>query len=188
MKVKYKYKGIDYVLTNDNLKVGDFVYPIGRGFCSTAEKEFIFDSIFDFRYHTSGFPTSPHTIKNLHHSDYKPYEVQTDMGYGPIETYFQVIVSMDPARYEITEFTTRNFVHSKKVETILVRDTHTGAIVLSIIDNKISQHFLLKKWKFFPKEDIEKIKAYFALPYPGIIKPHSYNLKTVLAHEGPRTR
>ena len=39
----------------------------------------------------SGWKSEPHTILDLHHSDYKPYEVHTDHGYGPVESYFKIL-------------------------------------------------------------------------------------------------
>jgi hypothetical protein len=39
----------------------------------------------------SGFPDEQHTILDLKHSDYKPYQIRTDQGYGPIEKYYKII-------------------------------------------------------------------------------------------------
>lgn len=73
------YKGV--LLSNENLKVGDEVFPI----YTPVLREFCF---LDF---ASGFPDEPHTIKELKRSDYKPYETRTSHGYGPEEMYFKII-------------------------------------------------------------------------------------------------
>lgn len=89
MKIEKIYKNIRYILSNENLMEGDKVYPIAKGRISDNE-EFIFHN-FDFRDFMSGFPEEPHLIKNLEHSPYKPYQISTDHGYGPIESYFKII-------------------------------------------------------------------------------------------------
>lgn len=89
MKIEKIYHNNRYTLSNDNLNVGDKVYPIARGRCLDDGTWILTD--FDFRDFTSGFPDDPHIIENLKHSDYKPYEVKTDKGYSPIECYFKII-------------------------------------------------------------------------------------------------
>ena len=42
----------------------------------------------------SGFPNEPHIIKDLNYdngSQGKAYQVRTDKGYSPIESYFKII-------------------------------------------------------------------------------------------------
>lgn len=75
-------------LTNENLKVGDKVFPISHG--RIIENEYIHEK-FDYGYYTSGFPTSPDTILDLNYSRYKPYQIRTDSGYGPIEKYYKIV-------------------------------------------------------------------------------------------------
>jgi hypothetical protein len=78
-----------YTLTNEGLRVGDEVYPIGQGRCLDGGG-WIFHKI-DFHESYMDFPNDPHKIINLKHSDYKPYEVRTDHGYGPRETYYKIV-------------------------------------------------------------------------------------------------
>lgn len=89
MKVEKHYKGIRYTLSNENLQQGDKVYPIARGRVIANIDWMLCD--FDYSESCSGFPNEPHTILNLKHSDYKPYEIQTDFGFGPVEQYFKII-------------------------------------------------------------------------------------------------
>lgn len=90
MKVEKVYNGIRYTLSNENLAVGDKVYPIARGRC-LDDGSWILHEI-NFGNAWTGFPEEPHTILDLKYSaDYKPYEVRTDMGYSPIECYYKII-------------------------------------------------------------------------------------------------
>ena len=90
MIVKKKYNGKEYTLSNENLKNGDKVYPISNGRSNT--EKFTYDHHeFDWRFFCSGWKSEPHTIVDLHYSDYKPYEVHTSHGYGPAEKYFKII-------------------------------------------------------------------------------------------------
>lgn len=82
------HAGKRYTLSNENLKVGDKVFPIAWGRC-LDDGGWI---LHNFSYHTSsGFPDEPHTILNLKHSDYKPYQVRTNHGYSPVECYYKII-------------------------------------------------------------------------------------------------
>ncbi len=98
MKIAIRTENGDMVkLTNENLQVGDKVYPMTDG------------QIIDDVYYTTGireaedtllhgFPCSPHTILEMGR-DYKPYEVRTDHGYGPVEKYFKPVVNgVKPAK------------------------------------------------------------------------------------------
>jgi hypothetical protein len=89
MRIETVHNGIRYTLSNENLAVDNYVYPIANGRCLENGGWILHG--FDFRDFTSGFPEEPHKILDLHHSDYKPYEVRTDMGYGPIEIYYKII-------------------------------------------------------------------------------------------------
>lgn len=89
MEIEKVFEGIRYTLSNDNLRKGDKVFPIARGRI-VNDKKFILGEL-DYREIISGFPNEPHTIINLKHSDYKPYQVQTDHGYSPIESYYKII-------------------------------------------------------------------------------------------------
>jgi len=89
MQTTYEHNFTTYTFSNENLNVGDRVYPISRG---TAKEGVYTHEKFDFRDFMTGFFSDPHIIKNLHHSDdYKPYEISTDHGYGPVESYFKII-------------------------------------------------------------------------------------------------
>lgn len=89
MKTEKYLDGIRYTLSNENLAVGDKVYPIAWGRCLDGGG-WIFHN-YDYNPVCSSFPTEPHTILDLHHSDYKPYQVRTKEGYGPIEIYYKII-------------------------------------------------------------------------------------------------
>lgn len=94
MQIEKYLDDFRYTLTNENLKEGDRVYPILNGRVREDGTFIIHDIEFMSKYqkdfNTSGFPGEPHRIENLKHSDYKPYEVRTDHGYGPIEKYFKI--------------------------------------------------------------------------------------------------
>ena len=87
MKVAYTYKGKEYHFTNENLKVGDKVFPISFGKVTDGSYE---HHQFDFSDHMSGFPGYPHVILDLHYSDDKSYEVHTDHGFSPVECYYKI--------------------------------------------------------------------------------------------------
>jgi hypothetical protein len=88
MKVTHKYNGKVYTLTNENLQVGDKVYGISWGKVTGDKYDHWY---FDWRNVVSGWKSEPHTIVDLHYSDYKPYEVHTDHGYSPVECYFKIL-------------------------------------------------------------------------------------------------
>ncbi len=86
---KYTVGGKTYIFSNENLKKGDKVFPISDGFIGDDGK--YYHQCFNFDSILSDFPDEPHVIINLKHSNYKPYEVRTDKGYGPIESYYKVM-------------------------------------------------------------------------------------------------
>lgn len=77
-----------YLLTNKDLKVGDKVFPMTHGY-TQGKTYYVFEV--DTSLACSGWPSEPHTILDLHHSDDKGYEIRTDKGYGPREKYFKLI-------------------------------------------------------------------------------------------------
>jgi len=92
MKIETVHDGIRYTLTNDNLRVGDKVFPIGNGRCLDDGGWILQD--LDYSEFMCGFPTEPHTIKNLNYDNGrqgKAYQVQTDHGFGPIESYYKIL-------------------------------------------------------------------------------------------------
>lgn len=101
METTKDYKGFTYTLSNENLLEGDKVYPISDGHLDG--QNYIHEG-FNFGVLSSGFPDEPHTIINLKHSlDDKGYEVRTNMGYGPIESYFK-ITKIEPIEYKLVDF------------------------------------------------------------------------------------
>jgi hypothetical protein len=99
MKIEKVHEKIRYTLSNENLKVGDEVYPIAIGRC-LDDGGWILHEL-DFRDFMSGFPNEPHIIKNLNYDNGrqgKPYQVKTDKGYsvkagGYITVTFQTSVN-----------------------------------------------------------------------------------------------
>ena len=74
-------------MTNEGLKVGDKVFPISFGKTTGNKYKHMY---FDFNECVCGYPEDPHTILDLHHSEDKAYEIRTDKGYGPRESYFKI--------------------------------------------------------------------------------------------------
>ena len=66
------HEKIRYTLSNENLKVGDEVYPIAIGRC-LDDGGWILHEL-DFRGFMSGFPNEPHIIKNLNHDNGRQYQ------------------------------------------------------------------------------------------------------------------
>jgi hypothetical protein len=92
MKIEKVHEKNRYTLSNENLKVGDEVYPIARGRC-LDDGGWILHEL-DFRDFMSGFPNEPHIIEDLNYDNGrqgKPYQVRTNNGYSPIESYFKII-------------------------------------------------------------------------------------------------
>lgn len=84
---------IKYILSNENLKTDDKVFPISRGICK--KNKYTHEEVWLVRYLNGelmcGLPNDPHIIKDLNYSDYKPYQIHTSHGFGPIESYFKII-------------------------------------------------------------------------------------------------
>jgi hypothetical protein len=85
MKVETVHDGIRYTLSNDGLETNDRVYPIASGRCIDKDGWILHG--FDFSILSDG----PHTIIELEYSNYKPEQVRTNYGYGPIEKYYKII-------------------------------------------------------------------------------------------------
>ena len=73
--------------TNEGLDVGDEVWPLTHGWTDDNNVYHVTD-IQKWVWLEDG---RPHIIRNLRHSESKPYEVATDKGYGPRESYFKKI-------------------------------------------------------------------------------------------------
>jgi hypothetical protein len=89
MKIEHIKKGIRYTLSNENLKVGDKVYPIATGRCLENDEWILHD--IGFKKYLTGFPGDPDTIIDLEHSKDKAIQVSTNRGYSPIEVYYKII-------------------------------------------------------------------------------------------------
>jgi hypothetical protein len=98
MKIEKVYNNIRYTLSNEDLQVGDKVYPIARGRCLDGGGWILHD--IDFRDFSSGFPDEPHTILDLNYDNGrqmpefflgKSYQVRTNYGYSNIESYYKII-------------------------------------------------------------------------------------------------
>ena len=89
MQVEKVHNGIRYTFSNENLAVNDKVYPIAWGRCLDGGGWILHG--FRFEDYLSGFPEEPHVILNLNYSIYKPEQVRTNEGFGPIEIYYKII-------------------------------------------------------------------------------------------------
>ena len=110
MLVETVKNGIRYTLSNENLEVGDKVFPIGRGRCLDGGGWILHNIAFE---EYMGFPYDFHTIMDLKHSDYKPYEVKTDKGYSPIESYYKIIKKETQGTNDTGLFVTYDWVEIK---------------------------------------------------------------------------
>jgi hypothetical protein len=176
MIIQHTYKEIDYILSNENLKVNDKVFPISRG--RTWNDTHIHFN-YDFRDFMCGFPDEPHTILDLKHSDnYKPYEVRTDHGYGPIEMYYKILVSMNKKDYIVDRR-----LHPKTKEMILfVLDKSSHSTQVFIGPKKFSINILLSA--FLTDWEIHCLKLFRTEPeepQKGVLKFHkTYELTDIL--------
>ena len=92
MKIEKVHNKIRYTFSNENLKVGDEVYPIAYGRCLDNGEWVLND--FDFRDFMCGFSNEPHIIEDLNYDNGrqgKPYQVRTNKGFSPIECYYKII-------------------------------------------------------------------------------------------------
>jgi len=121
MQIERVHEGIRYTLSNEGIQTGDEVFPIANGRCLDGGGWILHD--FDFQDFVSGFPNEPHIIETLKHSDYKPYEVRTDHGYGPIEIYYKIVrverkvkvrESIFGGSYEWQEFDKKELRHEEE--------------------------------------------------------------------------
>jgi hypothetical protein len=81
-----KGDGQYHLLTNKGLQTGDRVFPMTRGWNDGS----LYYVIGLNGLEISGFPNDPHIILDLHYNGSKSYEVQTDRGWGPMESYFKL--------------------------------------------------------------------------------------------------
>lgn len=148
MIIEKVHNKVRYTLSNDNLDVGDKVFPILRGRC-LDDGNFIYHD-FNYSEACSGFPYDPHTILDLHYSDSKPYEVRTDMGYSNRESYFKIIKKEVQIERKIsTLFKSYMWVtldendnYKKAKRLISVCDQgHYGSTICSECGEDVSDHF-----------------------------------------------
>jgi ribosomal protein S17 len=101
MKIEKVHNKIRYTLSNENLKVGDEVFPIANGRC-LDDGGWILHNL-DYREFVSGFPNEPHIIMDLNYDNGrqgKTYQVKTDKGYSPIERYFKIVKKEEKLKVE----------------------------------------------------------------------------------------
>lgn len=143
---------IRYTLSNDNLHVGDKVFPIGRGRC-TDNGEWIFHEL-DFNHIMTDFPNDPHKILDLEYSEYKLHSVRTDHGYSPIESYYKVI----RMEREVPKLLTFDWIEIQIPNKLKREDEFQRQIKWNIIPDKCN--YLGKKYKIL---DIDLQGGYFTL-------------------------
>jgi len=176
MIIQHTYKGIDYILSNENLKVGDRVFPISRG-RTWNDKHIHYE--YDFRDFMCGFPDEPHIILDLNYSkNYKPYEIHTDHGFGPVEMYYKIEVSMNKSDYIVDRK-----IHTKNKKTylfVLDKTSHSTQILIGPKKFFIN----IKLTKFLTDWEIHCLKLFRTEPeepQKGPIKFHkTYELTDVL--------
>lgn len=88
MNVEHVHKGVRYTLSNDNLKVGDEVFPIAWG--RQTKEGWILHNL-DYRKLTSSFPDEPHTITFIDKVSPVETMVRTHHGNSSAESYYKII-------------------------------------------------------------------------------------------------
>lgn len=89
MKIEKIHEGFRYTLSNEGLNTNDKVFPVANGRCIDKDGWILHG--FDFGEYCSGFPNRPHTIIDLKYSNYKPEQIRTTHGFGPIEMYYKIV-------------------------------------------------------------------------------------------------
>ena len=92
MEIEYVCdREIRYIFSNENLKVGDKVYPLTMG-RKRDDGTWVLHSI-SFEDYVSGFPDDPHTIEKFVRNEdiYKFAEIITDKGSSPEMCYYKII-------------------------------------------------------------------------------------------------
>lgn len=105
MKVEKVHNKVRYTLSNENLNVGDEVFPIARGRC-LPDGGWILHN-FDFRDFMSGFPDEPHIIKDLNYAsgvNGKKTHIRTDKGYSHRDCYFKIVKVEEHIKVKETVF------------------------------------------------------------------------------------
>ena len=91
MEVEHVHnRDIRYTLSNENLQVGDEVYPIVRGRCRDDGSWVLHD--FHWEDFMCGLSYDPHTIQRFTQEPGKQYrEIQTDHGNSPEQCYYKIV-------------------------------------------------------------------------------------------------
>lgn len=88
MNIETVYEGIRYRLSNDNLKVGDEVFPCASG-RRLDNGEFLLHYLeFDKSHYANfdtDFPNNPHIITSIGE------DIHTNMGYSSPQVYYKII-------------------------------------------------------------------------------------------------
>lgn len=77
-----------HLLTNVGIEVGDRVFPLTMGY---NDGQVYYVMSIETSKACSGWPDEPHIVLDLDYGRTKSYQVQTDKGYGPRESYFKLI-------------------------------------------------------------------------------------------------
>ena len=154
MIIQHTYRGIDYILSNEDLKEGAKVYPISNG--RVCENTVYIHYEYDFKIYSSGFPDEPHTIleMNYRNGENKPYEVRTDYGFGPKETYYKIIASLNKADYIVIRQKKRTNKHTY----LYVLDKISRSTHIAIGPRKMHLGFTLIN--FLTKEELKVLKEF----------------------------
>lgn len=100
-----------YTFTNENLKVGDEVFPLVNGWSHNGEW-YLTDVVIHHdtsAFHAlalTGWPDEYHLIVQIVKSKNEPLRIYTNRGYSPAECYFKLIEhvpSSIPSRVECSE-------------------------------------------------------------------------------------
>ena len=105
MKVEKVHNKVRYTLSNENLNVGDEVFPIAWGRC-LPDCGWILHN-FDFRDFMSGFPDEPNIIKDLNYDsgvNGKKTHIRTDKGYSHRDCYFKIVKVEERIKVKETAF------------------------------------------------------------------------------------
>lgn len=105
MKIERVHDKVRYTLSNENLNVGDRVFPIAWGRC-LPDGGWILHNL-DFDEAVSGFPNEPHIIKDLNYDSGvggKKLHIRTDKGYSHRDCYFKIVKIEEHVKVRKTAF------------------------------------------------------------------------------------
>jgi hypothetical protein len=88
MKIETVHEEVRYLLSNENHKQGELVYPIGWG-RQTENDGWVLHKI-NWKETFSDFPDSPHTVKSIEKHK-KEVTVHTNFGYSFHDSYYKII-------------------------------------------------------------------------------------------------